>query len=184
MGTFIQTAFINKFSFGAPTSKLKKVSLEEFKFNVAKSVVGSLDCFGCEAEENFFRWSLKREARRKHLVPLLERYYADFYGKDSKDFADDCEPVLSFLGTDPSDDDFTRRIEEDCFSAFYPSNGWCRMPTVNGQEVHVNVSLVSLSSEGKVLVEEMEQHLSFFERTLRLVYGDNPLGKCLTVDVG
>jgi hypothetical protein len=44
--------------------------------------------------------------------------------------------------------------------------------------------LVSLSSEGKVLVEEMQQHLSFFEKALRFVYGDNPLGKCLTVDVG
>lgn len=184
MGTFLQTAVINKFSFGAPTLKLKGISLEEFKINVAKAVVGSMDCFSCEAEENFFRWSLKREARRKHLVPLLERYYEDFYGKDSKDFAADCKPVLSFLGTDPSDDDFIKRIEEDGFSTFYPSNGWYRMPTVNGQEVHVNVSLVSLSSEGKVLVEEMEQHLAFFERALRLVYGDNPLGKCLTVDVG
>ena len=32
---------------------------------------------------------------------------------------------------------------------------------------------VSLSSKGKVLVEEMQQHLSFFEKALRFVYGDN-----------
>jgi hypothetical protein len=44
--------------------------------------------------------------------------------------------------------------------------------------------LISLSSEGKVLVEEMQQHLSFFEKALRFVYKDNPFGKCLTVDVG
>ena len=184
MGTFLQTAFINKFSFDAPTSKLKEISLNEFKTNVAKTVVGSLECFSCKAEGSFFRWSLKREARWKYLVPLLDRYYADFYGRDSKDFVADCKPVIDFLSKNPSDDDLINWAQEEGFSTFYPSGGWYRMPTVNGQEVHVNVSYLSLSSEGKVLVEETEQHLAFFERALRLVYGDNPLGKCLTVDVG
>jgi hypothetical protein len=184
MGTFLQTAFITEFSFSATTSKLKGISLDEFRTNVAKTVVGSLDCFSCEDEGGFFRWSLKEEARGKHLVPLLERYYADFYGKDSKKYVAYCKPVISFLGTDPSDDDLVSWAEEEGFSTFYPSDGWYRMPSVNGEEVQVNVSCVSLSSEGKVLVEEMEQHLAFFERALRLVYGDNPLGKSLTVDVG
>lgn len=184
MGTYLQTAIIHKFSFSAPTSKLKGISLDEFRTNVAKTVVGSLDCFSYEAEGDFFRWSLKGEARRKHLVPLLEWYYTDFYGRDSKDFLAYCEPVISFLGNDPSDDNLIRWAGKKGFSTFYPSNGWYRMPIVNGEEVQVNVSLVSLSSEGKVLVEEMEQHLAFFERALRLVYGDNPLGQCLTVDVG
>lgn len=184
MGTFLQTAFINEFSFSAPTSKLKGISLNEFKTNVAKTVVGSLDCFSCEAEGSFFRWSLKREARRKYLVPLLDRYYVDFYGRDSKNFVADCKPVISFLGNDPSDEDLLSWAEEEGFGTFYPSDGWFRMPTISGHEVRVNVSMISLSFEGKVLVEEMEQHLSFFERALRLVYGDNPLGKCLTVDVG
>lgn len=184
MGTFLQTAIINEFSFSAPTSRLKEVSLNEFKANVAKTVVDSLECFSYEDEGSFFRWSLKREARRKHLIPLLDRYYADFYGKDSKDFVAYCKPVISFLGDDPSDEDLISWAEEESFGTFYPSDDWFRMQTVNGHEVSVNVSLVSLSSEGKVLVEEMQQHLSFFERTLRSVYGDNPLGKCLTVDVG
>jgi len=184
MGTFLQTAFITEFSFGAPTPKLKGIFLDEFGINVAKTVVGSLDCFSCKAERSFFTWKVKREARRKYLVPLLERYYTDFYGEDSKDFVADCKPVISFLSNDPSDDDLISWAEEEGFSTFYPSDGWYRMPSVNGKEVQVNVSYVSLSSEGKVLVEEMEQHLAFFERALRLVYGDNPLGKCLTVDVG
>jgi hypothetical protein len=61
---------------------------------------------------------------------------------------------------------------------------WFRIVTLSGQEVRVNVSVISLSSEGKVMFEKMQQHLSFFEKALRFVYGDNPFGKCLTVDVG
>jgi hypothetical protein len=185
MGTFLQTGIINEFSFGTPTAKLKGISLNEFKINVARTVVDSPDSFICEDEgDSYYKRRWKREARRRHLIPLLDRYYADFYGKDSKDFAAYCKPVISFLGADPSDQDLIGWAEEEGFETFYPTDDWYRLATVNGQEVRVNVSLVSLSSEGKVLVEEMQQHLSFFEKALRFVYGDNPLGKCLTVDVG
>ena len=185
MGTFLQTGIINEFSFSSPTARLKGLSLNEFNINVARTVVDSPDSFSCEDEGGgFYRWSWKREARRKHLIPLLDRYCADFYGKDSKDFVAYCEPVISFLGDDPSDEDLISWAEEEGFGTFYQTDDWFRMATVNGHEVRVNVSLVSLSSEGKVLVEEMQQHLSFFEKALRFVYGDNPFGKCLTVDVG
>src|SRR5882757_8910489 len=93
MGTFLQTGIINEFSFSTPTARLKGVSLNEFNINVARTVVDSPDSFSCEDEGGgFYRWSWKREARRKHLIPLLDRYYADFYGKDSKDFAAYCKP--------------------------------------------------------------------------------------------
>jgi hypothetical protein len=185
MGTFLQTGIINEFSFSTSATKLKGISLHEFKTNVARTVVDSLDSFSCEDEGGgFYRWNWKREARRMHLVPLLARYYVDFYGKDSEDFATYCKPVINFLSDDPSDDDLISWAEEEGFETFYPADDWFRMAAVNGQDVKVNVSLVSLSSEGKVLVEEMQQHLSFFEKALRFVYGDNPFGKCLKVDVG
>jgi hypothetical protein len=185
MGTFLQTGIITGFSFGTPTTELKGISLDAFKTSVAKTVVDSTDSFSCDDEGGgYFRWSWKREARRKHLIPLLARYYADFYGKSSKEFAAYCDPVISFLGADPSDEDLITWAENEGFETFYPADDWFRMATVRGQEIRVNVTLISLSSEGKVLVEEMQRHLSFFEKALRLVYGDNPFGKCLTVDVG
>jgi hypothetical protein len=101
-----------------------------------------------------------------------------------EDEGDFCKPVIRLLSDDPSDDDLISWAEEEGFYTFYPSDDWFLMSTVNGQEVRVNVSVFSLSSEGKVLAEEMQQHLSFFEKALRFVYGDNPLGKCLTVEVG
>jgi len=185
MGTFLQTGIITEFSFGTPTARLKGISLNEFKTSVARTVVDSPDSFGCEDEGGgYCKWRWKRETRQMHLVPLLARYYADFYGKDSKDFAAYCKPVISFLGDDPSDEDLINWAEGEGFETFYPTDDWYRMATVNGHEIKVNISVISLSSEGKVLVEEMQQHLSFFEKALRFVYGDNPLGKSLTVDVG
>jgi hypothetical protein len=185
MGTFLQTGIITEFSFGTPAVGLKGISFEAFKTSVARTVVDSTDSFDCKDEGGgYYKWSWKREARRKHLIPLLDRYYADFYGKGSKEFAAYCDPVISFLVADPSDEDLISWAENEGLETFYLSDDWFRMATVNGQEIRVNITLVSLSSEGKVLVEEMQQHLSFFEKALRFVYGDNPFGKCLTVDVG
>jgi hypothetical protein len=185
MGTFLQTGIITEFRFGMPSAGLKGISFEAFNTSVARTVVDSTDSFNCKDEGGgYYRWSWKREARRKHLIPLLDQYYADFYGKSSKKFAAYCDPVINFLGEDPSDEDLISWAENEGLETFYPSDDWFRMATVNGQEIRVNITLVSLSSEGKVLAEEMQQHLSFFEKALRIVYGDNPFGKCLTVDVG
>jgi hypothetical protein len=185
MGTFLQTGIITQFSFGTPTAGLKGISVDAFNTSVARTVVDCTDCFSCEDEGGgYFRWSWKREARRRHLIPLLARYYADFYGESSKEFGAYCASVISFLGADSSDEDLNSWAENEGFETFYPSDDWFRIATVYGQEIRVNVTLVSLSSEGEVLVEEMQQHLSFFEKALRFVYGDNPFGKCLTVDVG
>jgi hypothetical protein len=185
MATFMQTGLINAFSFGISTGKLKGIPPDDFAKTVARTVVDSLDSFDCEKEGvDFYSWTWKPEIRRQHLVPLLTRYYTDFYGANSKNSVTYCEPVLSFLGSDPSDEELISWAEDGEEESFYLLDDWFRMATLHGQEIRVNVSMVSLTSEGKVLVEELQQHLSFFEKALRSAYGDNPLGKCLTVDIG
>ncbi len=74
---------------------------------------------------------MEKEARQKHLIPLLACYYADFYGRDSKDFATYCKPVISFLGDDPSDEDLISWAEEEGFETFYLADDWYRMATGN-----------------------------------------------------
>jgi hypothetical protein len=185
MGTFMQTGLINGFSFGISAAKLKGLPPDEFANTVARTVVDSLDNFNCEKEgRDYYSWSWKPEVRQQHLVPLLTRYYTDFYGAHSENFVTYCEPVLGFLRNDPSDEEFMCWAEDGSEGSFDLKDDWFRMATLNGQEIRVNVSMISLTSEGKVLVEEMQVHLSFFERALRSTYGDNPLGKCLTVDIG
>ncbi|MBS1665270.1 MAG: hypothetical protein JST68_29765 [Bacteroidetes bacterium] len=184
MGTFLYTGIINRFCFDLSEKSAKKTSLDRLKTKVAKAVVGDLNSFTCEGKESFYSWNWKREARRKYLVPFLKRYYSDFYGKDSEAFEKYCKPIVSFLNNDPSDEDLIDWAEEEGYEFFGPMNGWLRYVTIDGQRVRVNVSFISLSSEGKVIVEEIEEHQSFFENALRLVYRNNPFGKCLTVDVG
>jgi hypothetical protein len=184
MGTFMQTGLINRFSFGISAKGLKGIPADEFANTVARTVVDTLESFDCEKEgRNFYRWTWKPAVRQQHLVPLLTRYYSDFYGAHSKDFVTYCEPVLSFLGSDPSDEELICWAEDGEEESFYLGNDWFRMAMLHGQEIRVNVSMISLTSEGKVLVEELQQHLSFFEKALRSAYGENPLGKCLTVDI-
>jgi hypothetical protein len=78
------------------------------------------------------------------LVALLARYYTDFYGEQSKEFATYCEPVLSFLGSDPSDEDLMCRAEDGTEESFCLLDDWFRLATLNGQEIRVNESMVVL----------------------------------------
>jgi hypothetical protein len=51
-------------------------------------------------------------------------------------------------------------------------------------EVRVNICNITLTSEGKVLYEELDQHLRFFEWAMRRAYADDPVGGCLMVTIG
>jgi hypothetical protein len=180
----MHTAFIAGFGFSTTASKPKGFSLDEFKWQVASNVVGNPYIFNCEGGTGYCEWTWTQDARRTYLIPFLSRFYADFYGEDSREFLEYCKPVLDFLATDPSDQDLLNWAEEYCYHTFYPMDDWQGVVEVNGKEITVNLSVFSLTSEGKVMYEEMEQHLTFLEEVLRKAYADNPFGQCLTIDVG
>jgi len=47
----------------------------------------------------------------------------------------------------------------------------------------LQIDNVELTSEGKVVYEELDQHLHFFESAIRKAYADDSLGGCLMVTV-
>lgn len=184
MGDFIYTALIREFRVSTSVADPAGVELEKTRSDLAEFLVDNPDLYSCVEECGMLRWKWKEEARRGFLIDLLSRYYADFYDGESKYFAEYCRPVIDFLDSAPTDEDLIRWAEEKGSEVFYPMNGWVRMAAFNGRKVKVYVSLLRLSSEGKVIDEEMHRHLTFFEKALRIAYLDNPLGGCLTVDMG
>jgi hypothetical protein len=54
---------------------------------------------------------------------------------------------------------------------------------IAGKRMEISYSSIALSFEGKVMYEEFERHLLFFERSIRKVYSDDPLGGCLIIDI-
>jgi hypothetical protein len=182
MGTFMQIGVINEFSVAKFYNKSKGFSFEAFRATVESAVVKNPESYDCEESNGIYYWTLRREVREAHLVDLMRRFYKDFYDLRHPNFDRYCKPILDFLATNPSDVELTAWTEKN--GDFSEVDGWIRTVIIKGFDVTVNFSFLGLSCEGKVMVEELEQHLSFFEKAIRRMYADNPLGGSLAVDIG
>ena len=177
----MQTGLIHEFRV-AKSYKPESMSLKVFKMKVAGAVVDSPESYACKEVDGMFYWTLRQEAREAHLADLLSAYYTDFYGPKCSGFAKYCKPVIDYLSTKPSAEEFAIWNKES--EGLEEMDGWSRRVMIDGEKVLVYFSFWSLSYEGKVMIEELEQHLTFFERAIRRMYADNPLGGSLAVDVG
>lgn len=175
------TGLINEFRV-AKSYKPGGMDWDVFKTEVARAEVNSPESYNCTEVDGKFRWALSQEAREAHLVGLLSKFYADFYGPDTSDFAERCFPVLDYLSGKPSNEDFIAWIEGS--EGLLEMDRWHHRVVIGGEEVTVYLSFWSLSEEGKVLVEELDEHLWFFEKAIRRMYADNPLGGSLAVGIG
>jgi hypothetical protein len=182
MGTFMQTGVINEFSVAKSYNKAKGFNLDAFRAAVERAMVNNPEIYNCEETDGVYYWTLSREARQAHLVDLIKRFYTDFYDPRNPDFDTFYKPILAFLETNPTDDELTAWAGEN--GDFSELDGWMRKVVVKGYEVKVNFSFLGLSCEGKAMVEELERHLSFFEKAIRRMYADNPIGGSLAIDIG
>ena len=177
----MQTGLICEFSVSR-SSKPERMDLEAFKAEVAKATIESPESYDSKEVGGMVYWTIRRVAREAHLVDLLNRYGADFYGSESREFDKYCKLAIDYLATNPSDPDLAAWIENSEWLTQLVR--WSRIVMVGGARMTVHFSMWSLSSEGKVMVEELKQHLSFFEKAIRGRYADNPLGGSLAVDIG
>ena len=175
----MHTGLIHEFSIQKPS---KHSNLDDFKAAAARAVVNNPESYDLKEVKGMYSWTLRREAREAHLVDLLSRFYADFYGPQSDYFIKNCRSVIAHLSTNPSDEELIAWILES--EEFPELDDWSRRVIVNGENVTVHFSLWSLTYEGKVIVEELDLHSAFFERAIRRMYAGNPLGGSLAVDVG
>ncbi len=182
MGTYMQTGVITEFRVAKSYNKYKGFSLKALRAAVEKAVVDSPKNYDCEETEENYYWTLRQKVREAHLVDLVRKVYTDFHDPRHRNFDRYYKPVLDFLSTKPSDEELTAWAEEK--GDFSESDGWMRVVIIKGNDVTVDFSFLGLSYEGKVMAEELDQHLFFFERAIRRMYADNPLGGCLAIDIG
>jgi len=155
---------------------------DALKSEVAKAMVDNPEEYSCSEEGGMYFWRLRREVKEAHLLTLVKRYYEDFYGSENSYFVKKCEPVISFLLTNPSGKELSKWTQES--EELAEVSGLSRAPKMAGQELKVYFSMWVLSTEGKVSFEELARHLTFFEKAIRRTYADNPLGGSLVVDIG
>jgi hypothetical protein len=181
MGTYMQTGLIHDFRVSR-SHELGNPGSDAFESEVAKAMVDNPEEYSCSEEGGMYYWRLRQEAKEANLLALVKRYFEDFYGSETSYFDKNCKPVISFLSTNPSGKELSKRALES--EELAEVDGWSRRLNIHGQEVKVYFSVWVLSNEGKVMFEELDRHLTFFEKTIRRTYADNPLGGSLVIEIG
>lgn len=180
----MSTLLITGFTSANPFRRSGSKKINNPQKIIAKAIVDRPDNYDCKKGEGEFTWTLKSTVKKKYLTNFLKRYYHDFYGKDSSFYIENCQPVIDFLSTNPSNEKLEEWEEDQCNNAFGLDDNYYEEITVEGKEMNVFISCYRLSFEGKVEYEELDEHMKFFKKLLRKVYADNPLGGCLIVEVG
>ena len=181
MGMFMRTAIVIKFRVAKSCVLKVNMDLEDAKNGLAKAIVKNPECFDCQEEDDYFVWRLKPDIQETRLLGFMTRYFNDFYLGQSDQYARRCQPVLDYLSGNPSADEFYDWLEEE---------GELTIDTREMRSVYfaqckfnVRICNIELTSEGKVMYEELDQHLAFFEFAVREAYADDLLGGCLMVTV-
>ena len=121
--------------------------------------------------------------RKERLPVFLKKYFNDFCNRNRKYYESHCEPILNYLTKNPSVDRFDEWDEDSDYEITLDSDE-VRYIYIAGGKVRVNIYNVTLKSEGKVMCEEIDRHLKFFESGMRKMFADDPLGGWLIVTIG
>jgi len=184
MSTHLSTGIITGFS--APVKSVEKINIEgkmpEEAFGQA--IVDNLDLFECAIREGEYTWNLKPEILEQNLKSFLEQYYIDFYRcSHEPKHKRDLLQVFRFLNTRPSVNEVTQYLQESYTNVFQGDHYYGLYISFGDEPISYHLNTIKLSQEGQVMFEEVYDHLSFFQRSLRQLYKRNPLGNCLFVEV-
>lgn len=184
MGEYIRTGIITEFRIYPSQVSKMDMHLIETRIGLATAIVGNPQSFDCKEEDGELVWKLKPNVIEVHLPGFLRRYFNDFYEEGSALYNKYCKLTLDYLSKGPSRDELYEWLEgeDDCELTIEDDER--RFINFAKCEVCVSISYMELTYEGKVMYEELERHVEFFESALRKAYGDDALGGCLMITIG
>ena len=162
---------------------LKAAEKVTFRDTFVSRFINNSEFFMIIEDKDFYIWSLKPEIIETYLYDFLKNYYADFYNSGSYNYDSSCKPVLDFLKTKPKTAAILEFLEESDSEAFTKGDSRYDI-TVNEANIVASTEEITLSFEGKVMYEEIFDHISFFQACVRKAYAENPLAAGLTIDIG
>jgi hypothetical protein len=178
------TTLITEFSLCSSELSSKGTDLNDQKDLVAKAIVANPESFECAKEGNSFIWTLRPAIIDQYLLNFLQRYYHDFYGQNSEAYKKYALPLINYLSTNPTSkvlQDWNEDMQDDNITFDHDE---IRQVTINRNQINVRTVAIMLTSEGKIIFEELEEHMDFFEKSIRETYSDDALGGGIMVVVG
>ena len=183
MGEFLQTRLITTLNVSKHNlAKMEEKNRISCLNRILKIIVANPESFALEEGNDLYSWKLKPDILEGQLLPFLEDYYKDFYGYKTDWHIRDCTPTLEFLKARPKDTSVLEYLgnEKSDIIIIDESNYNLSLEDV---KVRVLTSELRLSFEGKVVYESIFGHVNFFQKCIRKVYGYNPLGGALCIDI-
>ena len=182
MGEYIRTGIIAKFTIYKSEAGKIDINQAKIRKDLAAAVVDNPASFDCVDGDDRLIWTLKQGSVDKRLSVFLDRYFKDFYPGDSDNYDSDCKPILDYLSKGPSVNElYDWQEDSDYDIMFYDDEKYIYVAQT---KVRANLYIMGLTSEGKVMYEELDRHLAFFGSAMRRAYADDPLGGGLVVTVG
>ncbi|MES1249817.1 MAG: hypothetical protein ABUL46_03990 [Chitinophaga rupis] len=183
MGQYMRTALITEFNVSSSSLGSQGDNLADMKSLFAKEIIDNPESFKCSKEGDSYIWTLKPSIAKKYLAGFLKRYYQDFYNPNSDYYKNNCEPIIGYLSSNPTIEELKNWSENSNDGYLNFDEDEIYQINFNREQINIGVSSILLSLEGKVLYEELEEHLKFFKKSIRKAYADDPLGGGITVEV-
>jgi len=168
MGTYLMTGLKMQVSAYCSEPETQKPDTTEFPEDV----------YDFSTQEDTITYKIREDVLRQELLPFLREFYHVYYGTDGRYY----QKALDFLEThayEEWDAFFEKGGEYECSfesidTLVYVDENWANADTV----------LIRLAFEGKVMVEEMDAHLSLYNHALKRAFSSKLSGALHTQIVG
>ncbi len=117
----------------------------------------------------------------EELLPFVRQVYEDYHGPTGRERL---QEVVDFITEIAEEHDWLEKAEKECLPDFYPIKHDLHDDfNVSGNTVWLYTNVIQLGSEGKFLMEEYSNTLSFLETCAHRAYAKFRLGKAFRVFV-
>ena len=189
MGQFLMTGIITEFLIYVDSDLEEGMDPEKNGNDLAGAVVRNPECFALDRKGERMIWRLRPDVIAVQLHDFCKKYFSDFYREQSRDYERSAKPMLDSLAKAPSAEVFYRwfgdgDVTMDKDNELIIHDDEVRSVIFANRKVRVRITFLRLTSEGKIMYEEIEQHLEFFESAMRCKYADDLLGGSLMITIG
>ncbi len=161
MGTYLMTGLKIKVSISCKPEEEKEHQKKLADIWEMKAVPEGI--YQIRREEDSLIYEIDEEILKQELIPFLKAFYHAYYGEDANNRY---HAALNFLQSNPYESWHGYFEDGDSYECCYENIGLFFDSTLG----YPDICLLRLSFEGKVLAEEMQDHLNLYNFALRRAF--------------
>jgi len=166
MGTYIGMGIVHKIVVSKNEMDEIEFDLEQLKENINQKFYFDMELYDVHEVDNYYIFLLKGNVIEKDLKGFLEEIYPSLYRDDEEDYNEvlkklenlKADEIIEYSKTKP----LALQYDKYCYSDY--------LYGIFGRSVKLSYEAMTISSEGKVMVETFGNHANFFKATIIKAY--------------